>query len=509
MTIRSRLLLLLLPLLSAFLILISVFFYYNWSREILSGFESRLQSIVVATAQTIPLDEIEWLHKHIKDSSINQNETYQKYQKELSSLKQKFPVNSLYLIQMETTPKEKTLSDVETSSSVLGNKSEDLHSFRQLTLLQISDDEKEPKNSIENFQNDIEAEKVYQNKKPLITPIYVSPKTNERQITAYAPILNENNEVIALLGADVSMKEIDQKLNRAWFMILIGSCLTLFLIMSVVFLIADRISKPVRQLNQAALEIAAGDYNSNINIRGPKEILELAQTLNTMSECLVEHMSRLKESSLVRERMYGEYECALLLQYYMLPKVIEDFQHPHLRIKLVSLPASPLEKGLFLNLLRSPQTNLTITLLEAKDQGFVGLFELNQWARLPKNELSDKAFIECQFVDHYKLLRYDTHSLFPPLVWSIRSQQFVKGERNEIPLLNRDMVFLYSSSLIDQFESQQAIEEWLGRVLRHFAEDGLDTIHTMLSNELTFLSKRLNIKRNFKIIVMQININEK
>ena len=68
-----------------------------------------------------------------------------------------------------------------------------------------------------------------------------------------------------------------------------------------VFLIADRISKPVRQLNQAALEIAAGEYETNIDVKGPKEIVELAHTLNTMSECLVEHMSRLRESSLIRK----------------------------------------------------------------------------------------------------------------------------------------------------------------------------------------------------------------
>ena len=101
----------------------------------------------------------------------------------------------------------------------------------------------------------------------------------------------------------------------------------LLLVVGIVFIIADHISKPVRQLNRAALEIAAGDYEANIRVEGPKEIMELAHTLNTMSQCLVEHMSRLKESSLIRERMYGEYECSLLLQYYMLQHVIEDFSH--------------------------------------------------------------------------------------------------------------------------------------------------------------------------------------
>ncbi len=346
--------------------------------------------------------------------------------------------------------------------------------------------------------------------------------------------------------------------------LLMGSCLTLLLVFGTVFVIADRISKPVRQLNQAALEIAAGDYEANIQVKGPREIMELAHTLNTMSQCLVEHMSRLRESSLIRERMYGEYECALLLQHYMLQKVIEDFNHSHISLRLISVPLSPLQKGLFLKVSSSCQLNsehlscvktsllkrckwvniksiltqfqhlkgktfqsnsnvknstgrekglppscdLILTLLEAQEQGFAGLFQLNQWVHLPKKEFKDKSFIECQFIDQYRILRYYTHKLFPPLVWSIKAQQFVKSESQDIPLQNRDMIFLYNSSLVEQFETEEAIERWFAKVLRHFAEDGLDTIHVMLTNELTFLAKKQHTKHNFKIISLQIKITD-
>lgn len=290
--------------------------------------------------------------------------------------------------------------------------------------------------------------------------------------------------------------------------LLMGSCVTLLLVIGTVFIIADRISKPVRQLNQAALGIAAGDYEANIQVDGPKEIVELAHTLNTMSQCLVEHMSRLRESSLIRERMYGEYECALLLQHYMLQKVIEDFHHSHLQLRLISLPLSPLQKGLFLLIDRPPTCDLRITLLEAQDPGFPGLFELNQCAYLPREQLENKAFIDCQFMDQYRLLRYHSHLLFPPLVWSMKAQQFIKTDCPEIPLQNRDMVFLYNSSLIEHFGTEDAIERWFTRVLRHFAEDGLEAIHTMLTNELTFLAKKQHAKHNFKMISLQLKIKE-
>lgn len=285
-----------------------------------------------------------------------------------------------------------------------------------------------------------------------------------------------------------------------------GSGIILLLVIGTVFIIADRISKPVRRLNQAALEIAAGDYQANIQVKGPKEIMELAQTLNTMNQCLVEHMIRLKESSLIRERMYGEYECSLLLQYYMLQRVVEDFSHPHLTMSLISLPQSPLQKGLFLNIDRSHPSELILTLIESQEHGFAGLFQLNQCAHLPKEEFKEKSFVECQFIDQYHHLRYHTHALFPPLVWSIANQEFKKIDRGEIQLENNDMLFLYNSSVIDHFEKEEAIKNWFAKVLRHFAEDGLDAINVMLTNELTFLSKKQHVKHNFKIIGIQVKL---
>ena len=255
--------------------------------------------------------------------------------------------------------------------------------------------------------------------------------------------------------------------------ILLGFFITSLLIAVTVFLIADRISKPVRQLNQAALEIAAGEYETNIDVKGPKEIVELAHTLNTMSECLVEHMSRLRESSLVRERMYGEYECALLLQHYMLQKNIEEFEHPGLKIVLISGPHSPLQKGLFFKGEETPTGEINLKLFEANETGFAGLFDLNQWAHLPNEKLKDKALLECHFSDNCTKLRWWTNHLFPPLVWSIKSQQFIKGPAQEILLENGDMIFLYNRSLMEQFESAHNLESWFSRVLRHFAEDGL------------------------------------
>ncbi len=309
---------------------------------------------------------------------------------------------------------------------------------------------------------------------------------------------------LTLLGAKESIKEIDQQLHDIWAFISIGALLTLCFVILMIFFIAERISKPVRQLNQAALKIAAGNYETNIALKGPKEVAELAHTLNTMSECLMEHMSRLKASSLIREQMYGEYECSLLLQYYLLQKIIEEFEHPKLRIRLTSLPFAPFQKGLLFKVDASEE-KLTLTLLESEEEGFGGLVKLNQLAALPIKGLPDAScfFITCQFLDHFKWLHHEQRGLAPPLIWSIKSQQFIKSQEGELLLENQEMIFLYNHAFTEHFETREKIEGWFAKVLRHFAEDGLDIIHTMLTNELNFLVKKQQIKKNFQIISMQ------
>lgn len=322
---------------------------------------------------------------------------------------------------------------------------------------------------------------------------------------------NYSREILNSFMASLSIvSETSQKPPTdeiEWLFLIAGSIMTLLLATMTVFLIAERISKPVRELNRAALKIAAGDYETNIEVKGPKEIVELAHTLNTMSECLVEHISRLRESSLIRERMYGEYECAILLQYHMLQKVVENFSHQTLRMLLISVPHSSLQKGLFLKIEYPSLTEIALTLIEASEYGFPGLFQLNQSAHLPIEELKNKGFINCRFdrIEHgNQILRWISHDLFPPLVWCKKSQQFIKGSYQEIHLQNGDMIFLYNSSLVQEFKTEAAIEAWFSRVLRHFSEDGLETIQTMLTNELTFLAKKQNAKFNYYILCIQI-----
>lgn len=508
MTIRSRLLSLLLPALSLLIGIIALFLYFNWSHEILNSFKNRLQSVVIAGAPSVSPEKINWISNHIKEGNLNADEKYESYRQKLVQLKQELPIDNLYIVRIEPIKKGDFTILNKSSKKIYetGDKNEITH--KQVFLLDASHTNPELVNAPGDTDfSETDENKIYYTKKSIVTPIYESRKTGERFMSAYAPILNEQGDVTALLGADMSVEEIDRKLHNALLAIFTSAIVTLLAVSGIVYLIASRISQPVQKLNQAALDIAAGNYEADIHVEGPKEIVELANTFNTMSECLVEHISRLREGSLIRERMYGEYECGLLMQHYMLKKVVDDFIHPYIQMRLTSINLSNIQKGILLKYDQDHEKNLHLVWIEAPEQGFEEILNLNKVSSLPIEQLENYPYCECTFEKNASVLHYKSQNLFPPLIWSLTTQEFKKG-KEKVNLNNKDMIFLYNSGFINQFHTVENVEKWFSKILRHFAEDGLDIIHTMLANELTFLTKRENLKENFQILSMQLKLTD-
>jgi HAMP domain-containing protein len=509
MKIRSRLLLLLLPTLTAFLALVALFFYFNWSNEILDGFKDRLRSIVTASADSIDSKEIAWIKEHIDDPDLVTNPIYIEYRNKLLQLKKKLPIYNFFIVKIEPVKDGEYVlkNDGKNELNEIHEANDQSTAYRQVLLLDTNKSDSKFATAPGDFDfSETDEHVVYFTKKSLVTPIYEARKTHERFMSAYAPILDNKGEVVALLGADESTKIIDQKLSNAILIMSLGGLGTLILLILTLFLIANLISKPVQALNKAALAIAAGDYESNIHLEGPREIVELANTLNTMSECLVENIDRLKESSLVRERMYGEYECALLLQHYMLQKVVDDFKNPNLKMRLISANSASNQSGILLKI--EPNEDLHFTLVEAKTSGFAGLFELNQMALLPIESFHEENHTDCHFTDNFTKMDSHSYNLSPPLVWSTKSDEFITPVNHQYILQNKDMIFLYNTGLVDLFHSEERVAAWFSKALRHFAQDGLETIQTMLSNEIEFIAKKQGVSRNYQIISLQVNIPE-
>lgn len=268
------------------------------------------------------------------------------------------------------------------------------------------------------------------------------------------------------------------------------------------YLMTGKITRPIKKLNDSALDIAAGQYGESIHLKGPKELGELANTLNTMSECLLEHINSLKETALQQEAVYGEAACARLLQQHLLQKSIDECGSDAIAIKAISFPsASP--KGL---LLKYPQQTkaeqFALHLLEAKEEGIDGMYELliqHKFAKEPQGKILSLV------LDRDGSLLRTKISGFPfPLFWSYANEELfpIKGESH--PIQPGDFVFLMNQAFFSFFKNPARISQLIEKVLNVFGQEGLEISAAMLQKEISFLAKRRDLEDDLHLICIQI-----
>ena len=284
-------------------------------------------------------------------------------------------------------------------------------------------------------------------------------------------------------------------LNLDLFFILLSAGMTLLLMIATVFLIANNISKPIQKLNNSALALAAGEYGTAIPLDGPKEIAELAGTLNIMSECLLEHINRLKENSLLRERMYGEYECSMLLQHLMLQKNIDDCRSDAVAIKAITF-FSENPKGILLEFPKSPKPNtFQIHLTEASEEGLEGMYQLLTESKTQKsNPLQSSLSLD---LATSILTHQNIEKLF---VWSLSKKKFIQTTQVQ----SGDLFFLFNQGFFKFYKTPKSIEDLLTKVLKIFAQDGLEMASAMLQKEISFLVKKKDPQEDLHLLCFQI-----
>jgi HAMP domain-containing protein len=504
MNIRNRLLTWLLPTMIIFVAVIAYFFYLNWYQEIMASFRSRLQTVVVSSAKLLDPQDIAWIRQHQHEPHITSSPTYQRTYRKLHEIMETLPISDLYVISIEPVKKgEPVLLDkpVDEQNKIYDG-IDKKYAYRQVYILDAgASDPNLPRQP--DFQrpgdydfSESQENNLYLTKEPFVTPIYESINQT-RYMTAYAPVIDDDGKVVALVAADVTLKVIDEKLQRALGVILLCSGVIISLLAATIVFIATKISEPVEKLKTAALSLAAGEYGETIHVKGPKEIVELANTLNTLSECLQEHIARLRESSIARERMYGEYECALLLQHHMLFKVVDEYANPRLSMKLLKVASSNIPQGLLLKI-HDASGKTHIEWIEADEPGFYGIYEL-----LTSQHQTHYPRIQA-LIDPAESIQFKAQQMEPPLVWCVKTQGFVAEEGLKIPLHQGDLIFFFNRSFASQFQHQQQIQEWFAKVLRHFAAENLDSIATILYNELNFLTNKQHVEQDMYIFCVKV-----
>jgi len=274
--------------------------------------------------------------------------------------------------------------------------------------------------------------------------------------------------------------------------------LTIFIMIGSLFVLANKISRPVQKLNNSALAIAAGQYGESIQVKGPKEIVELANTLNTMSECLHENINRLRENSLLRERMYGEYECAMLLQHMMLQKNIDDCVSDAVAIKPITF-FSESPRGLLLDFPKQENPDhFQIHLAEAEEEGFEGMYQL-----LTKYKLAKESHTHSSLLLDHTNATLQVNGPHIPLYWSLDEEKFLPlSDISKVE--SGDYIFFFNQGLLRFYKGKNQIADLLNKVLKVFASDGLETTATMIHKEISFATKRKDLEEDIHLLCFQI-----
>jgi HAMP domain-containing protein len=497
--IRNRLLYLLLPPLITFVAITTFFFYYQWRKEILATFKARLEAVVVTAARGISPQDTRWLFDNRQQE---QAPLFIQIQQQLRSIAQAAAIESLFITTIEAVkPGEPVLLNlpVDTNNPTYMG-SEHVLAHRQVYLIDVTATATNERAPGSYDFSETEEQLVYYTRRPLVTAIYTAKQGEERLISAYAPLFDENNNVIALLGADVSMLDVDQKLKRA-LVSLIGSALaTIFLVSLSVWIAANKISRPVQKLKDAALNIAAGEYGVAIpEVAEPLEIAELANTLNTMSACLKEHIERLEQNATTRERLFGEYECALLLQRRMFDNACEQFKNARLYVQGIRSHAATQPHGVYFYTDTPSAHELVLYFCENDSLGFDGLYQLIQ---APTHVAMA---MHVHFNWDTSVLNYVCKHLPPPIIWSKGQVLCLTDTFGEHTFQKGDILFLTGGMLRELFLHDESFYVWLKRLFKNFDGDDFDLFTVMVEREIALLSNQHHLERDIFVVCAKLS----
>ena len=110
--------------------------------------------------------------------------------------------------------------------------------------------------------------------------------------SAYAPVRDDEGNIVAILAVDASVLFLETLGQMSQNMMVIGVVSTFFaIVLSILF--ARSIVIPIKKLSQAAQQIQAGDFGTQVESRSSDEVGGLAETFNEMSIAVKERDHRL------------------------------------------------------------------------------------------------------------------------------------------------------------------------------------------------------------------------
>lgn len=149
-----------------------------------------------------------------------------------------------------------------------------------------------------------------------------SVRGDKQSFLLYMPLPVGGWSLAFLFPTDEVLKEAHELTGNTLIIGVIG-----FLLLSLaVLIISRRITKPVRDLSDAALEIADGNLDAVLPIsQSSDEVGKLTNSFNIMQKSLHEFIANLKQTTAHKERIESELRIAREIQMGILPKLFPAF----------------------------------------------------------------------------------------------------------------------------------------------------------------------------------------
>jgi len=114
---------------------------------------------------------------------------------------------------------------------------------------------------------------------------------SETVLTVAYPIIVQPNTLVGVVLMNASMADVQKTTFDVIRMTV--QCLLVSLVLSfvLVYIMSKTISRPIYQINQAAKEIASGDFEKRLTVKSRDEVGQLAASFNNMAESL-EHQEK-------------------------------------------------------------------------------------------------------------------------------------------------------------------------------------------------------------------------
>ncbi|BED92310.1 MAG: SpoIIE family protein phosphatase [Candidatus Improbicoccus pseudotrichonymphae] len=161
--------------------------------------------------------------------------------------------------------------------------------------------------------------------------------------TSYSPILDENGNVLALVGSDISMGTIFKEINKSVFLtvILVGFIVIICLFL-ILYILKRTIIKPISTMEKTVNEFVnnKNPVGKVISIDNRDEIGKLAIALNCMMRDIENYIKNIKKITSEKEQVAAELSVANQIQTSMLPCIFPAFpEHKEFDIFATMNPA--------------------------------------------------------------------------------------------------------------------------------------------------------------------------